>query len=135
MHNFKDKKMTGLRPSVPFHISTIPWPQDEFNIFVNNTNQPFEHVWLQKKEDGSRFMLPLEKLSESDFIDQNVGSSEPVKLPPIKITPFKLVEDVKELKQLAVKLHSVNEFGVDLEHNKYRSFHGLTCLMQISPRS
>ena len=25
-------------------------------------------------------------------------------------------------------------FQVDLEHNQYRSFHGLTCLMQISTR-
>ncbi|KAF5185827.1 Rrp6-like [Thalictrum thalictroides] len=135
MHNSRDKKMTVLRPSVPFHIPTIPRPQDEFNIFVNNTNQPFEHVWLQRSEDGSRVMHPLEKLSESDFIDQNVGSIEPVKPPPIENTPFKLVEDVKELKQLAAKLHSVNEFAVDLEHNKYRSFQGLTCLMQISTRA
>ncbi|PIA54091.1 hypothetical protein AQUCO_00900575v1 [Aquilegia coerulea] len=134
MNNSKDKKMTGLRPSVPFHISTIPRPQDEFNIFVNNTNQPFEHVWLQRSEDGSRIIHPLEKLSESDFIDQNVGYIEPVRPPPIENTPFKLVEDVKELKQLAAKLHSVNEFAVDLEHNQYRSFQGLTCLMQISTR-
>ena len=44
---------------MPFHIPTIPWRHDEFNILVNNKNQPFEHVWLQKADDGSRFIHPL----------------------------------------------------------------------------
>jgi len=32
-------------------------------------------------------------------------------------------------------LESVDEFAVDLEHNQYRSFQGMTCLMQISTRT
>ncbi|GAV89776.1 PMC2NT domain-containing protein [Cephalotus follicularis] len=50
----KDKK-----PKIPFHIPTLRRPQDEFNILVNNANQPFEHVWLQRSEDGTRFVHPL----------------------------------------------------------------------------
>ncbi|XP_073109646.1 protein RRP6-like 2 isoform X2 [Elaeis guineensis] len=79
----RDKKTTAPRSKVPFHIPSIPRPQDKYNILVNNKNQPFEHVWLEKSEDGSRFIHPL----------------------------------------------------VDLEHNQYRSFQGLTCLMQISTRT
>ncbi|KAF8398053.1 hypothetical protein HHK36_016979 [Tetracentron sinense] len=130
----RDKNNTGARPRVPFHVPTIPRPQDEFNILVNNSNQPFEHVWLQKSDDGSRFIHPLEKLSELDFVDKNIGDVEPLKPLPIESTPFKMVEEVKELKELAAKLRDVNEFAVDLEHNQYRSFQGLTCLMQISTR-
>lgn len=48
-----------VKPKVPFHIPTITKPQDEFKIIVNNSNQPFEHVWLQRSEDGSRFLHPL----------------------------------------------------------------------------
>ncbi|XP_060197491.1 protein RRP6-like 2 isoform X2 [Lycium barbarum] len=77
------KVATKGKPKVPFHIPTIPRPQDVYKIIVNNTNQPFEHVWLQRSDDGSRFVHPL----------------------------------------------------VDLEHNQYRSFQGLTCLMQISTRT
>lgn len=57
----KDKKTVGsaARPRVPFHIPTIPRPQDEFNILVNNSNQPFQHVWLQKADDDSRFIHSL----------------------------------------------------------------------------
>ncbi|XP_073308993.1 protein RRP6-like 2 isoform X2 [Primulina huaijiensis] len=72
-----------VKPKVPFHIPTVPRPQDEYKIIVNNLNQPFEHVWLDRSEDGSTFVHCL----------------------------------------------------VDLEHNHYRSFQGLTCLMQISTRT
>jgi len=55
----KDKKTMGPKPKVPFHIPTIRRPQDEYSIVVNNANMPFEHVWLQSSEDGSRFIHPL----------------------------------------------------------------------------
>ncbi|XP_022742692.1 protein RRP6-like 2 [Durio zibethinus] len=126
---------TTGKAKVPFHIPTIRKPQEEYNILVNNSNQPFEHVWLQRSEDGQRFIHPLEKLSVMDFVDKDMAGIEPVKPPSIESTPFKLVEEVKDLKELAAKLRSVNEFAVDLEHNQYRSFQGLTCLMQISTRT
>ncbi|KAL0410256.1 UNVERIFIED_CONTAM: protein RRP6-like 2 [Sesamum latifolium] len=89
------KVAARVRPKVPFHIPTIPRPQDEFKIIVNNSNQPFEHVWLQRSEDGSRFMHPLENLSVLDFVDIPDSAVEPVKPLPIEVTPFKLVEDLK----------------------------------------
>lgn len=134
--NRKVEVATKGKPKIPFHIPTIPKPQDVYKIIVNNTNQPFEHVWLQRSEDGSRFMHPLEKFAPSDFVESGGGGViDPVKPPPLDITPFKLVEEVKDLKMLANKLRSVDEFAVDLEHNQYRSFQGLTCLMQISTRT
>ncbi|KAK4759023.1 hypothetical protein SAY87_020324 [Trapa incisa] len=132
----RDKKISGpAKYKVPFHIPTITRPQDEYNILVNNSNQPFQHVWLQKSEDGERFIHPLENLSVSDFVDKDVSNIKPEKPPALEDTPFKLVSDVKNLKALAAKLRAVSEFSVDLEHNQYRSFQGLTCLMQISTRS
>lgn len=123
------------KPKIPFHIPTIPRPQDQYKIIVNNSNQPFEHVWLQRSEDGLRFIHPLEKLSVLDFVDRSIDDILHVKPPPVEVTPFKLVEEVKDLKQLAAKLKTADEFAVDLEHNQYRSFQGLTCLMQISTRT
>ncbi|TKY62867.1 Exosome component 10 [Spatholobus suberectus] len=126
----------GAKPKVPFHIPTIRKPQYGYNIVVNNANQPFEHVLLEKSDDGQRFIHPLEKHSVLDFVDkENLENLVPVKPPSIECTPFKLVEEVKGLKELAAKLSSVHEFAVDLEHNQYRSFQGLTCLMQISTRT
>lgn len=58
----RDKKTMGGKPKVPFHVPSIPRPQDKFKIVVNNSNQPFDHVWLQRSEDGSRFIHPLVSL-------------------------------------------------------------------------
>uniref|UniRef100_A0A165ZRD9 HRDC domain-containing protein n=1 Tax=Daucus carota subsp. sativus TaxID=79200 RepID=A0A165ZRD9_DAUCS len=131
----KDKKSLGSKPRVPFHIPSIPKPQDEYKIIVNNFNQPFEHVWLERSEDGTRFIHPLEKYSASDFLDKKIIDIKPAKPLPVESSPYKLVEEVKDLKELAATLKGVNEFAVDLEHNQYRSFQGLTCLMQISTRT
>ncbi|XP_074568473.1 protein RRP6-like 1 [Curcuma longa] len=130
----KDKRTTAARSKVPFHIPTIPRPQDEYNIIVNNKNQSFDHVWLETSTDGSRFVHPLEKFSVVDFVDRKCDG-EPIQPLPLKNTPFKLVEGVNDLKMVAAKLQGVDEFAVDLEHNQYRSFQGLTCLMQISTRA
>ncbi|CAA2938145.1 RRP6-like 2 [Olea europaea subsp. europaea] len=129
------KVAAKVKPKVPFHVPTIRKPQEEYKIIVNNSNQPHEHVWLQRSEDGSRFIHPLEKLSVHDFVDKKDNITEPVKPCSLESTPFKLVEEVKDLKQLAIKLRNVDEFAIDLEHNQYRSFQGLTCLMQISTRT
>ncbi|PAN51502.1 hypothetical protein PAHAL_9G598800 [Panicum hallii] len=131
----KDKGAApGTKPKVPFHDPSIPRPQDVYKIIVDNY-KPFEHVWLERSEDGSRPVHPLEKLPVEQFVDRNVPESEPVKPADLEDTPFTLVEDHKGLMELAKKLKSVTEFAVDLEHNQYRSFQGLTCLMQISTRT
>ncbi|XP_050235481.1 protein RRP6-like 2 [Mercurialis annua] len=130
-----DLKAKAVKAKVPFHVPTIKKPQEAYKILVNNSNQPFEHVWLQRSDDGLRFIHPLESLPIIDFVDTSTANAEPVPPPPLESTPFKLVEEVKDLKQLAATLRGVNEFAVDLEHNQYRSFQGLTCLMQISTRT
>ncbi|RLN18231.1 protein RRP6-like 2 [Panicum miliaceum] len=132
----KDKAAApGTKTKVPFHIPTIPRPQKVYRIVVDNSSKPFEHVLLERSEDGTRAVHPLEKLPIEQLIDRNVPDSEPVKPPALDDTPFTFVEDLKTLEVLATKLKSATEFAVDLEHNHYRSFQGLTCLMQISTRT
>ncbi|KAK4282100.1 hypothetical protein QN277_013515 [Acacia crassicarpa] len=120
----------------PFHDPDITRPQDAYRILVDNSNQPFEHVWMENRDDGQK-VHPLikRKLSALDFFHKDCWDVEPIKPPSIDCTPFKIVEDLKDLKELAYKLKAVQEFAVDLEHNSYRSFQGLTCLMQISTRT
>ncbi|KAG6469411.1 hypothetical protein ZIOFF_074128 [Zingiber officinale] len=127
----KDKRMIAVPPRVPFHIPTIPRPQDVYKIRVNNNNQPFDHVWLDTG-DGN-MIHPLLKLSVADFVDRK-SESEPVEPLHLESTPFKLVETWNDFEMVVAKLRHVDELAVDLEHNHYRSFQGLTCLMQISTR-
>lgn len=52
-------KVKDKKGKVPFHIATIKRPQEEYNIIVNNSNMPFQHVWLQRSDDGQRLIHPL----------------------------------------------------------------------------
>ncbi|KAE8794589.1 protein RRP6-like 1 [Hordeum vulgare] len=126
---------SGPKPKVPFHIPTIPRPQDVHRIVVDNTSKPFDHAFLERSDDGARAIHPLEKLPMEQLFDRRVPESEPLKPPALDDTPFTFVEDRRTLEVLVTKLKSATEFAVDLEHNHYRSFQGLTCLMQISTRT
>uniref|UniRef100_A0ACD5TP73 Uncharacterized protein n=1 Tax=Avena sativa TaxID=4498 RepID=A0ACD5TP73_AVESA len=131
-----DKAATsGTKPKVPFHIPTIPRPQDVYRIVVDNTSKPFQHAFLERSDDGARPVHPLEKLPTEQLFDRRVLESEPLKPPVLDDTSFTYVEDRKTLEVLSTRLKSATEFAVDLEHNHYRSFQGLTCLMQISTRT
>lgn len=44
------------------------------------------------------------------------------------------VDNKDNLKAMIVDLKLLNEIAVDLEHHDYRSYYGITCLMQISNR-
>ncbi|KAI9093649.1 hypothetical protein K1719_027098 [Acacia pycnantha] len=118
----------------PFHNPDITRPQYAYMIVADNSNQPFGHVWMEQGDDG-QLVHPLRKLSASDFFRKDCRDIEPMKPPSMDCTPFKIVEELEDLKELASKLVAVQEFAVDLEHNHIRSFQGLTCLMQISTRT
>ncbi|NXH79163.1 EXOSX protein, partial [Hydrobates tethys] len=60
---------------------------------------------------------------------------EPQMYRPIKETPCHFITTLDELVELNEKLMNCKEFALDLEHHSYRSFLGLTCLMQISTRT
>ncbi|XP_073173232.1 exosome complex component 10 isoform X2 [Lepidochelys kempii] len=53
---------------------------------------------------------------------------------PVEDAPCHFISTLDELVELNEKLVRCKEFAVDLEHHSYRSFLGLTCLMQISTR-
>ncbi|KAL5712811.1 hypothetical protein ACHQM5_014943 [Ranunculus cassubicifolius] len=74
--NSRDYRLLGGKgANVPFHLPNIPRPQDEFQIFANNLNQPFDHVWLERSVDGSRYVHPL-RLTDMDVKDVPVGSGK-----------------------------------------------------------
>lgn len=54
---------------------------------------------------------------------------------PILIsTPLVFVDTESRLKKLLKDLSRVSEIAVDVEHHSYRSYQGITCLLQISTR-
>ncbi|KAG9332788.1 hypothetical protein JZ751_014887 [Albula glossodonta] len=59
---------------------------------------------------------------------------EPQMYKPLSETNCLFVDTLEDLVGLNEKLAKTSEFAVDLEHHSYRSFLGITCLMQISTR-
>lgn len=47
-----------------------------------------------------------------DFVDKNLSEMKPVDPLPLEGTPFKFVQEIIDLKDLAAKLSSVEEFAV-----------------------
>lgn len=60
---------------------------------------------------------------------------EPVKPLLLSNTPLIEVTEPHQIDTLLEELHNCKEFAVDLEHHSYRTFMGITCLMQISTKT
>ncbi|XP_061908212.1 exosome component 10 [Entelurus aequoreus] len=63
-----------------------------------------------------------------------LSKPEPQMYKPLEETSCTFIDTLEDLVALNEKLDQVSEFAVDLEHHSYRSFLGITCLMQISTR-
>ncbi|XP_075898081.1 exosome complex component 10 [Nelusetta ayraudi] len=66
--------------------------------------------------------------------DELLSKPDPQLYKPIEETKCSFVNTVEDLVALNEKLCKLTEFAVDLEHHSYRSFLGITSLMQISTR-
>uniref|UniRef100_A0A8C9TSN2 Exosome complex component 10 n=1 Tax=Scleropages formosus TaxID=113540 RepID=A0A8C9TSN2_SCLFO len=114
----------------------IQRPQLKFKEKVDNSNTPF----VLKIFIKPNAIKPLSiKCSFSYLCDERPEDLDiPAALadfvcPPLS-TPCKFIDSLEELVMLNEKLAKTTEFAVDLEHHSYRSFLGITCLMQISTR-
>ncbi|XP_035413417.2 exosome component 10 isoform X2 [Cygnus atratus] len=96
----------------------------------------FIHQQRTQQTEQDMFAHPyqyeLERFSPPDGV---LKKPEPQMYRPIKETPCHFVTTLDELVELNEKLMNCKEFALDLEHHSYRSFLGLTCLMQISTRT
>ncbi|NXK46556.1 EXOSX protein, partial [Chauna torquata] len=96
----------------------------------------FIHQQRTQQTEQDMFAHPyqyeLEHFSPPDGV---LKKPEPQMYRPMKETPCHFISTLDELVELNEKLTNCKEFALDLEHHSYRSFLGLTCLMQISTRT
>ncbi|NXP72759.1 EXOSX protein, partial [Ramphastos sulfuratus] len=96
----------------------------------------FIHQQRTQQTEQDMFAHPyqyeLEHFSPPDGV---LKKPEPQMYRPLEETPCHFVTTLDELVELNEKLMNCKEFALDLEHHSYRSFLGLTCLMQISTRT
>ncbi|XP_062855222.1 exosome component 10 [Trichomycterus rosablanca] len=77
------------------------------------------------------YQYELDHLTMPEILN---NKPEPQMYKPLAETSCQFIDTLEDLVALNEKLNKTTEFAVDLEHHSYRSFLGITCLMQISTR-
>lgn len=77
------------------------------------------------------YEFELERFSPSS---EQLKELAPVEPKPVEDTPLVEVSTEEQLNDLLRDLQNYSEIAVDLEHHSYRSFMGITCLMQVSTK-
>uniref|UniRef100_A0A8C5U955 Exosome complex component 10 n=1 Tax=Malurus cyaneus samueli TaxID=2593467 RepID=A0A8C5U955_9PASS len=96
----------------------------------------FIHQQRTQKTEQDMFAHPYQyELEHFSPPDEVLKKPELQMYRPIEETPCHFITTLDELVELNEKLMTCKEFALDLEHHSYRSFLGLTCLMQISTRT
>ncbi|XP_056129883.1 exosome component 10 isoform X2 [Lampris incognitus] len=117
---FTKKQICKQRPEdldVPAALADLIHQQRTQKNMEDMFAHPYQH-------ELDHFITPVKLLSRP----------EPQMYKPMAETKFSFIYSLEDLVALNEKLAQVSEFAVDLEHHSYRSFLGITCLMQISTR-
>ncbi|KAK2581222.1 hypothetical protein KPH14_008020 [Odynerus spinipes] len=124
----------------------IQRPQITFKDKIDNSLKPWEPkikdkpnslkplaIYLEETENGEVFCHPYEcELDKFQPPENQLQKREPVKYKTLNETPLIMINKQEDIKILMNDLMRYQEIAVDLEHHSYRSFQGITCLMQIS---
>lgn len=123
-------------------------PQLTFKDKVDNSSKP----WMPRIKEKPNALKPLSLISKKGTDEQGIGhpyefeldtfqvpsnqlkENTPVKYKSLDETPMLMIEKETDMEILLNDLQNYNEIAIDLEHHSYRSFQGITCLMQISTR-
>ncbi|XP_066141877.1 exosome complex component 10 homolog [Euwallacea fornicatus] len=93
-------------------------------------------IFLEETDVGREYSHPyeyeLDRYTPSDELLTKIQLNKP-KL--IKDTPLIEINESSQLPDLLEELRRHKIIAVDLEHHSYRSFMGITCLMQISTQN
>jgi len=134
----------------PIHLlaaRNVSRPQLKFKTKVDNTSEPFVPIITEKPNslkplailledtpNGEMYSHPYQyELDRFDCTPQQLQAVPSPTMPlPVEATPYEFVKTSSQLPALLSHLSEQTEFAVDLEHHSYRSFQGITCLMQIS---
>lgn len=132
-------------------------PQISFKVAIDNSNAtPFEPRLKEKPnslkplailpeygdggDDGAgeivSYLHPYEfELTKFEPSVGQLKTGPTTEAAPLETTPLAYVDTESQLHDMLNELRTAKELAVDLEHHSYRTFQGITCLMQISTRS
>ncbi|KAK7061210.1 exosome complex exonuclease RRP6 [Favolaschia claudopus] len=137
-----------LDPAVQ-HASNLPKPQLAFKHLVNNSDQPWyptlSHKFNAQVPLGHIFRdLDSESIAKHpyryeithiSYPQRMFVAADPIQPTPLGSTTATWVATSAALDAMIDELRAAQEIAIDLEHNNYRSYAGIVCLMQISTRT
>ncbi|KAF5295448.1 hypothetical protein FQA39_LY13109 [Lamprigera yunnana] len=123
-------------------------PQSCFKDKIDNSNNPWIPcikekpnsikplaIFLEESEFGEIYSHPYEmELEHFSPPAEQLQKVIPISVKELEDTPLIEVSTPEELDKLLEDLRQYKEFAVDLEHHSYRTYMGITCLMQISTK-
>lgn len=141
------------------HHHEIAKPQLKFKIPVNNSkDNPFRPLLTEKPnaivpfeesvklihptepdENGSLMRPYFPQPYEREILESEYPSSVYRHQPPIPSLPWNSTKPIwvdtpEKLEKMIESISDAKELAIDLEHHNYRSYLGITCLLQLSDR-
>lgn len=124
----------------------IQRPQLMFKDKVDNSPTPWQPrikekpnslkplaLYIEDTENGEVFCHPYEfELDRFQVPEWQLIKSTPIQYKSLDDTQLIMIETAPDIEILLEDLKNYNEIAIDLEHHSYRTFQGITCLMQIS---
>ncbi|CCE64860.1 hypothetical protein TPHA_0J00370 [Tetrapisispora phaffii CBS 4417] len=152
-----DPKMKYLNDSLNFesdNVTRLSKPQLNFSVPVDNSEtHPFRPLLTDKPNavvpldevlkivDGTEdtpqhYPQPYEtEIDKQEYNEQVLQFSDPIPSKVWEETEAIWVDNEESLAAMLNELKTATELAVDLEHHDFRSYYGITCLMQISTRN
>ncbi|XP_059093878.1 exosome component 10-like [Tigriopus californicus] len=149
--NARDGKTNSSEDNTPTKLVTakyIPRPQARFRDCIDNSLGPFipslkekPHsqkplsILVEQADDGSEFYSHPYQYELTLFQPRKTQMQRVDPIPEVIVkdqAKYTLVNDSPALMAMMKELKKATEIAVDVEHHWYRSFLGITCLIQIS---
>uniref|UniRef100_A0AAQ4P3G6 Exosome complex component 10 n=1 Tax=Gasterosteus aculeatus aculeatus TaxID=481459 RepID=A0AAQ4P3G6_GASAC len=126
-------KPNAIKPLPSCKSKALPHRPEDLDVPAALAD--FIHQQRTQEHVEDMFAHPYQyELDHFTVAEHLLSKPEPQMYKPIAETKCSFVETLEDLVALNEKLCKESEFAVDLEHHSYRSFLGLTSLMQISTR-
>ncbi|KKF97372.1 Exosome complex exonuclease rrp6 [Ceratocystis platani] len=128
------------KPQLSFEVQPDTQSQSPWKPILTkkpHATVPLEESLVLADYNGSmEWRHPYEtEILNSEFPDRAFQHAEPTPYKPLETTQATWVSTYEEVLEMLEELKKADEIAVDLEHHDYRTYVGLTCLMQISTRT
>lgn len=129
-----------MRPQMQFKVPVDNSAQNPFRPRLTDKPNSLKPLALLPEYDDTgnvvSFLHPYEfELLKFEPPSEQLQKQKPVLPAPPAQTELMLVDSMEALQQALTELREASQIAIDVEHHSYRTFMGITCLVQMSTRT